>query len=531
MGQKNSRPSPAQPSSTVTSPGLAQQEREVFYQKTAKSEKKMIVYNWIPKNFTKTKASKKLCRLVKKRRYLIKSVTIDKDTLATRNSELIRTLPKMKCLKSINIDFWGNIELQPESFAFLARALRPLKNLKSCSIMNHDPDIVSIKGASQVIQSLSLLRNAKQTRFYFSDCINNNITEEVMKYLMYKLTKLRQAQEFSLNFSSCEALSKDNLKLLGRRMARFTHVSDLKMDFSYCPALGKDGIRDFVQKICLLKLTCLEMKFGGKKLVSDDELIFMSKEIAKLVNLTQLSLTLEGYESIKEQGLNFLVECINQLKKLNVLQLDLTGCKSIKDSELVTISENIAFFERLKHLKMYLFNTSISDIGMIKLAENFVRLHEVESLDLAFGGYEFLDNFGPPKLAQSLSGMKNLQVLKVELVKTKISDEGLEKFMKNISKLDRQLKLLHLKFCQSNELTGKGICALSDHIVKFVNLNNLELDFSHSSNITSDGVLTLTGNIWKLTKLQRVVLRFQSCMKLSKTAQEALKVFDFERAY
>jgi len=352
-----------------------------------------------------------------------------------------------------------------------------------------------------------------------------------MKYLIYKLTRVRQAQKFSLDFSSCEVLSKDNLKLFGRRLTRFTHVNDLKMDFRYCSALSKDAVRDFVQKICLLKLTCLEMKFGGKKLISDDELIFMSKEIAKLVNLTQLSLTLEGYESIKEQGLNFLIECINQLKTLNVLQLDLTGCKSIKDSEVITISENIAFFERLKHLKMYLFNTSISDIGMIKLAENFVRLHEVESLDLAFGGYGFLDNFGPPRLAQSLSGMKNLQVLKIELKKTKISDDGLEKFMKSISKLDRQLRLLNLTFCQSDELTGKGICALSEHVVKLVNLNDLELDFSNSSNITSDGVLALTGNIWKLTKLQRVVLRFQSCMKLSKTAQEALKVFDFERAF
>jgi len=466
---------------------------------------------------------------VKKRRYLIKCVDINKDTLAARNSELIRTLSKMKCLQAINIDFWGNIDLKPEAFTFLARALRPLKNLQACCLVNHDPDTISVKGASQVIQSLSFLRNLKRADFSFSDCLNNNINEDVMKCLIYKLTRLRRVQKFALDCSSCEALTNSSTKLLGKRMLRFAHLQNLKIDFSYCPSLGKEGVSDIVQKISLLReLTSLEMRFGGKRLISDDELTLMSKEIVKLCHLAQLSLTFDGYESIKEQGLNFLIECLNQLRNLSILELDLTGCKSIKDSELIKISENIAFFERLRRLKLHLFNTSISDIGMIKLSESFVRLPKIESLDLAFGGYEFIDNFGPPSLAQSLSGMKNLKALKIELTKTKISDGGLEKFIKGISKL-AHLRKLGLKFCQSNELTGKGICALSEHMVKLAKLDDLELDFSHSSNITSDGVLNLTGNIWRLTKLQHVALKFQSCMKLSKAAQEALRIFDLDR--
>lgn len=493
--------------------------------KIAMSEKKMMAYNWVPKNLAKTKASKKFCRLLKKRRHWVKSIKIDSNTLANPNSELIRILPSFKSLKTIEIEYWGNIDLKFAAFKYFAKVVGPLKYLKTCIIRNNDPDNLTLRGSILLLRGISYLKNLREVDFNFTNCLHNNMSADLLKVLVANVTKVRKAEKLTLDVSTCERFSNPGMLEFAKGFYRFQNLQELNLDFGGCSGLEKTGFDLLVQNICKIDLKHLKLNFGGLKFLNDQGFALASQNIGNIKNLNTLNLAFGGSDRIEKAGVSSLVKCIDSLKHLKELRLDFTGCRAIKDIEITTFSDDSNLFERLTVLNLNFTNCSITDISIILLAKCIQKLGNLQELLLAVGGHEQIGDHGVIELGKAMAQLKNLSKLKLMFIKTQVKDHGLGVLLVNICTL-RQLKDLYIDFSINQKITGKGLITFSYNIEQLSELQDLVLDFSHSPNMSSEGVLSLSQHIPKLRKLCNIQLKFQNCLKINKAAQDALKFFE-----
>jgi len=520
--------------SNNTGPGAAPQRQQAAaitvskpssLKKIAMSEKKMMVYNWVPKNLTKTKASKKFCRLLKKRRHWVKSLKIDSNTLANPNSELLRILPSFKSLKTIEIEYWGNIDLKFPAFQYFAKVVSPLKYLKTCVIRNNDPDNVTIRGSILLLRGISYLKNLREADFSFSDSLHNNMSADLLKILVSNITKVRKAEKFTLDVSTCTQISNPGMLEFAKGFYRFQNLQELNLDFGGCSGLEKTGFDLLVQNVCKFDLKHLKLNFGGLKFLNDQGFALVTENIANIKNLASLNLAFGGSDRIEKAGVSSLVKCIDSLKKLTDLRLDFAGCRAIKDIEITAFSDDSNLFERLTVLNLNFTYCSITDISIILLAKCIQKLGNLQELLLAAGGYEQIGDHGVIELGKAVAQLKNLSKLKLIFAKTQVKDHGLGVLLVSICTL-RQLKDLYIDFSNNQKINGKCLNMFSYNIEQLSELQDLVLDFGYSSNISSEGVLSLSQHIPKLKKLCNIQLKFQNCPKINKAAQDALKFFE-----
>jgi len=499
--------------------------KPIFLHKPSIKERRMIIYNVVPRNISKAKFTKKFCKLLKNNRNWIRSIKVESSLLQNTNSDLIRIISGMKNLKNMEIDYWGNNGLKKNNFELFSKALSGLKNLRSCVLKNHDPDVSSLKGSIYILKKLSRFNVLTNINLAFSDCLHNNGNEDLTKLLAIIISKLIKAKKLGLDFSTCDHFSEEVIAELATKFNRFRKVKELKVDLSCCPNIQELGLLLFIENLSSLNLDKLHLNLGGLRFLNDESFYKINLSLSKLTNLKEFKLELGGCNNFDSKGIQRLVQTLNKFEKLKVLKLDFSGCKSIMDYQLTLINQDATFYSRLSHLSIDFRNCGITDIGIIHLAQGFSKLTNLKTLSLAFGGFENLMSHALTCLSQTISTFNQLEKLKVLFVKTKVNDSGLQKFSQDISKL-KQLKNLHLNFNLSLNITAAGLINLSEKIVLLTEMKDLLLDFSNCFSITSNGILTLTQSLHKMQKLSHVQLRFQHCTQLNKAAQDALKAFD-----
>ena len=107
--------------------------------------------------------------------------------------------------------------------------------------------------------------------------------------------------------------------------------------------------------------------------------------------------------STTEQGLMFIAQCLKQKKDFQQLALGFGGTQQKNNKGILALAEAVHVMKNLKNLHVSMENTEIEHGGMTKLFQNLTGLRYLQVLKLNFGKCEMTDDSAIEALAVSVA--------------------------------------------------------------------------------------------------------------------------------
>ncbi|KAL4480060.1 hypothetical protein ABPG74_020576 [Tetrahymena malaccensis] len=275
----------------------------------------------------------------------------------------------------------------------------------SLDLENNQIDQVGIKA---ITSGLYKLKNLNLIKLNLN---NNKVLDECLQDLRDSLIELKMLSNLNLNLN-CKHRSDTGLLFLGQALEKISNLTHLSLDIH--------------QKV-------------NQKL--EEGLIKLVQSIQFLSNLKQIAINFQDI-SISEQVAQNLSTSFSNMDNLTDIALGLQNCEiSDKAAELIQIGLNC-----LSSLRKFYFNVSKNQIGNSQLQQfQFMKsLQSLEKCSLKLCS-SLISNVGALSLANVLENCIQLQILDLNLSKSKIDNEGISLICQALIKL-QSINQLSLDF-------------------------------------------------------------------------------------
>jgi len=224
-----------------------------------------------------------------------------------------------------------------------------------------------------------------------------------------------------------------------------------------------------------------------------------------------LSLTKEQYHFAKVIK---LLSVINS-ESVEDLTIDLSNItkECISDFECYELSKLIAKLRNLRSIclsfdKFSSQSSSLTDTGLMSIAESFSKLINLNTLSLYFRSCDKISDTGLWKLSESIPKLLNLNSIYINFAQCNlVSGNGIIQLSEGISKVT-YLNSLSINLANT-QIDDSAVLRLSEELTKLIRLSSLELNFTECNKVTSLGIIQLGGNILKLPNLKSLGVHIQ----------------------
>jgi len=280
----------------------------------------------------------------------------------------------------------------------------------------------------------------------------------------------------------------------------------------------------------LSKLKEFTLDLGCTKVSNEGLKFFVQSTLPKMISLEVFELFLNEQKKITNKIIKPLAKSLHPLMNLKKICLELGGTE-INGKTLVALEQStLKNKPALETFELYVAETQIKDIDInhffTKIGED-QTFQNLQKLSFCFSQLNVTDK-SCELLAKAIQPcMNNLQILHLQLGKTKIADLGLISLSNGLHQTLQKTKLTELQlYLDSTEITDKGLKIFSNEVVRsLVGINSFELYLTLLKGVTDQGVealftelSTVVGSLRKIDISLYETRVTDGCMKaLSKT--------------
>jgi len=507
-------------------------------------------------------------KLLKKNQYK-KASSMDIHQLSLDNmnwrtlKDLQKTIKRMKGTGSLRLD------LQECSFKKLKIFMRGLEE-KLKDVKKFKVNFVEFKEkfnscASVLFRKIKQLKKMETLQLNFLDC--NFIKDSTIQKLDREFQCLSLLKVLEMDFNNCQRIDiqKDTNFLLKVRFPQT--LKALRFNFANFEIKSARWLRYFAAKLKRHRgLKILDLNFSGAHHFNDGDIIALSAIFANLRSISKLSLNFLTCEDVTPKGLEILsqsvkgLRCLSELqlyfsfylnysqhqiisqefadnlsslRALTSLKLDFSYSQSLCEDDFKNLALCLGGMDQLKHLKL-------NFTGCVKMSNNALKLiakalkkkRHLITLDMKFECFihfvreKLLTDEGIQAIAESLRGLKGLNVLNLNLEDCSLSYEGIGALTQSIAQLHNLIELkviFNEKMYWNNrpimslfKNNKKRLAIFFEGLKHCSSLKKLHLDFP-TSELTHQQVTNFGQSLKNMHQLSKLKLRFAPSKKASGT--------------
>jgi len=365
-------------------------------------------------------------------------------------AETLVELPKLDML-FINV-CCGQNSVTDQGAIFLGEALQYLSQLTNLRLnFCGGKNVITDPGAIALCQPIG---NMKKLNYLLLKlcCGRNKLTDKGHLAMATAIVNMQELIGLTLATSG-EKANDEGAFLISKSLEGLNNLQALTLGFYENSMTDKaaEFISDSLRK--LPNLSSLRLNVcGGRKMITDAGIGYISKAIAELQNLT--AITLSFYDNmLTDVGIAEIAKGVSDLKNLNTIALNLHGA-SVTDTGAYSLAE---FVRKSPHLNSLAFIFSggankVTDNGVNVLCSAVRDLILLEYLTLDFSDNQLTDT-GANFISQSLRELDNIGELTLCFDGNQISEVGVNQLGSTIAEL-KNLRSIMLFF--ANNPINKG---------------------------------------------------------------------------
>jgi len=267
---------------------------------------------------------------------------------------------------------------------------------------------------------LSHLTDIKSLQIDFLRC--TNIEPKAVISISESLLSLKKLQTLNLYFGIWMKLNDSGVEQLSHAISSLPFLKEFDIEFVNCP-FSDSSTLSLVKSFSKLSLKKLRLGLSGCKGITDDTFIELGKCLSHQNELESLFLNFLCYETTGFGFVN-LTQNIGKIKSLHTLHLELTHFHEINDLGIYSLGGSLEHLENLKNLHLtFEKSRRLTDQFLQILGEYLGRITTLETLSICFGSLPITDE-GVIKLAKNLSKAPMLKKLEIEIIKCYITIKG-----------------------------------------------------------------------------------------------------------
>jgi len=405
------------------------------------------------------------------------------------------------------------------------KAISKMTNLQKLEIVLESTKITDKSIQDFADQTLPKLTSLTDFRFYID---NTKVSDETMEKL---LTSIHNNKK---NLTGL-AFGLDDTAVTDKTIANFAKnispfASELtKLDFS----AKKTNITDDSLKVLFESLNShlnnlkeFTLDLGCTNVSNEGLKSFFQSTLPKMTDLEVFELFLNEQKKITNKIIKPIAKSLHSLTNLKKICLELggteTGGKTLDALEKYALKNKPV----LEIFELYVAETKIKDVDInnfflkIEKEQTFKNLR---TLSFCFSKLHVTDD-GCELLAKSIQACEHLQILKLQLGKTKVTtDKGLEYLSHGINQVLQRTKLTEFQlYLDSTGVTDQGLKVLSNQVVRnLIGVKSFELCLSRLQGVTDHGVEVLLRDLSTVAgSLERVDLNLHE----TRITDDCLKV-------
>jgi len=267
-------------------------------------------------------------------------------------------------------------------------------------------------------EQIKKMRSLKAFDFY---CwASPYITDHGLKNMSQGFKPLRSLQYLKITLVECCYINNKGIEFVAKGLRKLISLQTLDLSFDEGGVVSDEGIRVLFKNIKYLRnLQTLNISFHYCGGVSWKDIGNPAKELKDLRLLKNINLNCSLTEQMGPVGIGKISKMLEALKSLEVISLRLVECNII-DKEVKALMEGLQGKEYLKMIKLNLSRNKITDEGLATISQCFKELKVIEGIDLELSDYQRLTDEGRELLKKNLEGIASLKRLEL---KCKVKDK------------------------------------------------------------------------------------------------------------
>jgi len=169
------------------------------------------------------------------------------------------------------------------------------------------------------------------------------------------------------------------------------------------------------------------------------------------------------------------------------LDLSLFGCAEFTDKPCEELCESISKLKELEVLGLCLKANSFTDKGLEALARCLRGLNQVKKLKILAGDARYLTEEGYKGVIESIKELKDLEMLRINMSNSKEIGDGIMEVIGESMKGKKELRILSLELSKC-EVKDEGVEKMMKCVEELGRLEDLSLDLRNCEGVTKKGV-------------------------------------------
>jgi hypothetical protein len=368
-------------------------------------------------------------------------------------------------------------------------------------------DFVDDVVVCSIYRSLSNTFLKLKTFTYIEPRPSSRVTDKGYNFLAKGLSEQQSLTELSLKLSSLRMYDM-SIANLAESIKEISGLQKVEIDVSSVMALDNKIFEDFALILNHHQsLTELSFSWHGEHLESSKHpfqggINCLIKNLKQLVNLKKLKLEFISAKLSKENLSNF-ADTLEQLKQLTSLHLNFQDISLYDSESCEKIANSISGLKNLKE-----FNLPSVDSFFVENTKYFVEVISrlpLSKLSLNFSKHTLMKYKDWDYIAQMLAKLVNLTELKLELSSTGLNDHALIQFSLALQGLTK-LNSLNLDLTSNKQLLFSGSRALATAISQLSELKRCSINLTDCPEIHMAGIYLVTLSICKLNSITELKL-------------------------
>jgi len=331
------------------------------------------------------------------------------------------------------------------------------------------------------------------------------------------LRRIRLLSRFDFNYSGCFQISKKGMTALNTSIKNLKKLKSLDIWYNFVSTQDQEiqPFNNSLRTLPQLENLALEATINS----------YLPSTRFPLEHFRKWAIFLRNQRAIK-------------ILKLNLSTLDLN------DQVVRVLLLGLNHLKNLSSLTLMLYSASVTDHGIFLLFEFIKNLKNLSTLHVTLSDVENLTDRGLDCISSALTELPLLSNLTVSFHRWKLTEKGIERFMKslgaieNLKKLNldfstvfshvnqarillwglgnlKSLTLLNLDLERNTFLDDDCFENLSESLRRMRNLTSLDLNLSFSQDITDKSAEQISRKIRELPGLRNFGFKLHNCKSIS----------------